>query len=102
MNHKSVFQKKVSLEFQSFLAHVILCSGFDLNIDRSANIRIQCGVRLGVLCIVVCNFFLQIYFSSFTYCKFSDSIVCEKFSEAKSAETIIISKFHIFIGRKII
>ena len=57
MNHKSVFfnfPKKVSLEFESILAHVILWSGFDLNIDRSVNIRIQCGVRLGVLCIVVC------------------------------------------------
>ena len=72
MNHKSVFvnfPRKVSLEFESILAHVTLWSGFDLNINKSVNIRIQCGMRLGVLCIAVCVcvcFFLQICFISLT------------------------------------
>ena len=60
MNDKSLFvnfQKEESLQFESILAHVILLSGCDLNTDRSVNIWIQCGVRLCVLCIVVCVFF---------------------------------------------
>ena len=90
MNPNSVFvnKKKMSIQIVSILAHAILSTGFYVNTDRPVSIRIECGVRIGVLCIVACYFyFLQINFSSFTYCKFWSSIVYEKLYEVMSVQT---------------
>ena len=98
MKHESVvvnFLKKMSLSIESILAHVILWSGFDLNTYRPVHIGIQCVVHIGVLCIVV-HFFLQIYFSSFTYCKFLGLLGYEKLYKAMRVKTNIVSKFYTY------
>ena len=46
----------MSLKIEIILAHVILYSGIYLNTERPVNTRIQHGVRIGVLYIVLCFF----------------------------------------------
>ena len=48
-----IFQKKICLRIESILAEVILFLGFDLNTEKPVNIPMQCGVRIGYLCLVV-------------------------------------------------
>ena len=52
------FQKNVSLERNSILAQVILASEFDPNTGKPISKRVQCGMRIGVLLMVVRIFLL--------------------------------------------
>ena len=97
IQHKSVFLKlkKIEPEYWKLFGSCYLVARIWSKQKQPVNIRIQCGVRLNALSIVVCFLFnlLQTHLSSFTHGKFRSSIIYEKLYEARVYKLLLYQSF---------